>query len=454
MRAFQKKSFLLPFTFWLLCILVCSRSSHLLENEKDETLHLVGTTSGVAESKKAKNKQLRWRLWRSRHGGAGLRRNKANNSTETQRGEDEAVQKKGEQLTIQQHCSASSAFPEIRRRRRRLFQGRNTKETKLAYRMAVLATLAYLPFDHQGVVVGRPRKAQAGAREEEEATFGFRLMRRKRRLRFFRLQLCRVRRGTMELIRRFPFRRRHKSQQTAPLPSSCRDKINQRHPEHERHRLDFDYWFHDWVEPTAVPGVHYHDTDLLVSTSNNNKMLTLAFAGTSSAADHVTNLQTFEKASHSGLFRNAVSDTSTAIEGSLHRGMLNAYSRVDRGSVLRVSASPQNSTEVVKKYTIRSLEERFGHCTPNSIYNGSTATMSADVSPMDTTTTNASGVQKRSNNKGQRISSAKVGRNGVCHSRGEKLMTILREIVSNALLRGRTVHIAGHSLGTYSTSTS
>jgi hypothetical protein len=131
----------------------------------------------------------------------------------------------------------------------------------------------------------------------------------------------------------------------------CQQLLNQR--VEKGHEYTFDYWFYDWFEPTAVPGVNYHDTDLLVSTLGD-KTLALAFAGTASAADCVTNIQTFEKNTHSNLFHGGINAT---IEGSLHRGFLNAFSRVHRGSVLRLCQECSRSKELT-----RSLEHRYGHC--------------------------------------------------------------------------------------------
>ena len=65
--------------------------------------------------------------------------------------------------------------------------------------------------------------------------------------------------------------------------------------------------------------VRFHDTDILIATSNNGKEIIIAFGGTASAGDLSTNLQTFESANHSSFFQGG------GIEGSLHRGFLNAY---------------------------------------------------------------------------------------------------------------------------------
>ena len=71
----------------------------------------------------------------------------------------------------------------------------------------------------------------------------------------------------------------------------------------------FDYFFYDWYEPTGVKGLRFHDTDVLISTTSSQEKagsfpdtLVVAFAGTASVADAVTNVQTFEPANHSKFF--------------------------------------------------------------------------------------------------------------------------------------------------------
>jgi hypothetical protein len=70
----------------------------------------------------------------------------------------------------------------------------------------------------------------------------------------------------------------------------------------DRYQYKFDYWFYDWYEPSGVKGVYFHDTDLLIATSGDDKALVLAFEGTASATDAVTNHETFEPCNHSGFF--------------------------------------------------------------------------------------------------------------------------------------------------------
>jgi Lipase (class 3) len=208
--------------------------------------------------------------------------------------------------------------------------------------------------------------------------------------------------------------------------NSVRDNVRQLRDQYAtrtKHQVQLQYSFYNWYEPTPLG--YYHDTDLLIATSHHGNTLILAFAGTASVADSVTNLQTFEPVQHSGLFHNR----TTSLEGSIHRGFLNAYSRVERGSVLRLC------DDKAQNCTIPPLDARYGHCTattteesegksPHHNHNGTFET---------TTTTEESIVRKK-------------GRRG-CKIKNKKLMTILRELVTEYLSTGRTVLLTGHSLG-------
>jgi len=64
-------------------------------------------------------------------------------------------------------------------------------------------------------------------------------------------------------------------------------------------------------EPSIIPNIHWHETDLLIATGKHSKMLILSFAGMASAADAVTNLQTFEPTNHSQIFRYTTQTTTS-----------------------------------------------------------------------------------------------------------------------------------------------
>lgn len=59
---------------------------------------------------------------------------------------------------------------------------------------------------------------------------------------------------------------------------------------------------------------------------DDERTLVVAFAGTASTVDAFTNVQTFEPADHSHFFDGGRKNQT--VQGSLHRGFLNAYSRV------------------------------------------------------------------------------------------------------------------------------
>jgi len=119
--------------------------------------------------------------------------------------------------------------------------------------------------------------------------------------------------------------------------TSCRHQIypakKSEHGKKDRHRFTFNYFLYDWHE--RVAGVSWHDTDVLVGTSDDGNTLAIAFAGTSSASDGITNMQTFEPSNHSSFFFEGANNRT--VQGSLHRGILNAYTRVNRGRALRLS---------------------------------------------------------------------------------------------------------------------
>ena len=138
---------------------------------------------------------------------------------------------------------------------------------------------------------------------------------------------------------------KHHPKQQQP---SCRQVVSRQAK--SGFEFDFQWYLHDWHEPTPLAG-KWHDTDLLVATSGDDTLV-LSFAGTASAADAVTNVQTFEKVGHSGLFNISA--------GSIHRGFLNAYSRVERGKVSRICLK-ETCNHHYNNLT-SSLHQRFQHC--------------------------------------------------------------------------------------------
>ncbi len=170
-----------------------------------------------------------------------------------------------------------------------------------------------------------------------------------------------------------------------------------------------------------------------------------------SAADAVTNLQTFEPTSHSSFYPN--------VQGSLHRGFPNALTRVDRGSVLQlcsncivpsyldnISESFQNCT---RKHTAQTIQQNnkypIGYqAITKKGYENVSNTSSHDTKTIYKFVGKAGPSTGSSTNNSFTI---EPRRKGGCRARGKRLLTILEEITISALQQGQTVHLTGHSLG-------
>ena len=194
-------------------------------------------------------------------------------------------------------------------------------------------------------------------------------------------------------------------------------------------RHTFQYSLYNWKE-SGVANVRFHDTDILISTSNNGKELIIAFGGTASAGDLCTNLQTFESANHSSFFQGG------EIEGSLHRGFLNAYSKVDHGYILPLGDDSSLHSAATLP-VLKDIHNLFMECEQtvrlkrrNDIKKNSTDKPSK-MKLFDNPSKNGKWKRRRRG----------------CHLKRMKLSNILRQIVTDALLSGITVHVTGHSLG-------
>ncbi len=212
--------------------------------------------------------------------------------------------------------------------------------------------------------------------------------------------------------------------------------ITRRSNENHPNRYSFQYSLYNWKE-SGVGKVRFHDTDVLLSTSNNGKELLLAFGGTASAGDLSTNLQTFESANHSSFFQG------DDIEGSLHRGFLNAYSRVDEGYILPLGNSSHYSMPLLKD--IHNLFKECEQMAKQKRNNSAAPNLSG---PMLTNSDIYTRMDERSKAKrNNKSNNDKEKRLRGCHLKRIKLSDILRQIVIDALQQGLTVHVTGHSLG-------
>jgi hypothetical protein len=204
-------------------------------------------------------------------------------------------------------------------------------------------------------------------------------------------------------------------------------------------RYNLHFSFYNWHE-SGVAGVKFHDTDVLLSTSDDNKELVIAFAGTASAADAVTNIQTFEPANHSSFFMGR---KDKPIQGSLHRGFLNAYSRVDRGSVLRLSNATINGP------LLSDIQATFGHCksVPKRKSRKKEKKKGLDSQEASIVRNNDSIKVDEDLDGNSKASRPKTREKRGCRVKRIKLVDLLRNAVISALQSGRTVHVTGHSLG-------
>jgi Lipase (class 3) len=165
---------------------------------------------------------------------------------------------------------------------------------------------------------------------------------------------------------------------------------------------------------------------LLVATRRDDTIL--VFSGSASPTDHATNLQTFEKISHAGIFPGK--------HGSLHRGFLNAYSRVDHG----ILYSYTNSSSIFRRKQNEVLLPMFDNCT--STHGEATKRRDDWVG----SSVNGTGIDSAATRQFDIV--LRRGKKGGCLVKGTCLRHILVLAVQNALLKGRHVHITGHSLGT------
>jgi hypothetical protein len=299
---------------------------------------------------------------------------------------------------------------------------------KTAYRMAMLSSLAYWEFDRRKLP---PAGSFSLQNDSSCGTLGL----LKSSIIQLRVFLCHLLRMFAFPIRKiFALVMRSAKAKKHPTTSfSCSQRVRDRLETNGCYRLE--WFFFNWHEPSVLK---WHDTDLLIATSGDS-VLALAFAGTASAADHFTNVQTFEPASHSGLFGNQTL-------GSVHRGFLNAYSRVERGDVMRLCRTEEEEMMMAndtRRATCRielakNLHRRYSHCSDED--------NRRDIHVVKNAATKASDDDYK-NSTDPSLRAKKKKRKGGCHTQGEGLMDVLRELITDALNAGHRVHLMGHSLG-------
>ena len=385
--------------------------------------------------------------------------------------------------------------PRIKKERRQL--------SRRAYRMAILASLAYhdfrdYPIDHdENINSTRDTNSTSSRSSNRMWTFsladdpppaqyllegrsdidGKKLVRRKHwkhhttvskiisgMVARFHVSICRVKsrfatsrrrgrrkRGLVEKMLTTLVSKNSMQQRTnsTPLPDQCKVIALKKHEGGKHYNIK--YVLSDWHEEQAK--IRWHDTDLIIATSGSSELV-IAFAGTASPADAVTNIQTLEPISHSGFFHskdlenekekkakrscNATSKQSSSLEGNIHRGYLNAYARVIRGKIRKLDDDGVHNDHSSSMLTM-SMDEYFRTCIVSQQLRN-TSDSSAEI-VNNVTTISIVDKHKKRKKKPQHRDEAIT-----CHSSGYRLMDMLRNITTMALQSGHTVHVVGHSL--------
>ena len=179
-------------------------------------------------------------------------------------------------------------------------------------------------------------------------------------------------------------------------------------PRQERVRREaftLKWFFNDWKEK----GI-WHDTELLVAESEDS--VAIAFRGSDSPADLVTNSQTMEPVTHSAYFRNCSL-------GAVHRGMLNAYTRVDRGMLVRLERGGSNNEAGASSCVLTPFSQVF-----DRVFGDCTSRRNAS----STTSGSVDGIHS-------------------CYVVDVPLAEILVTAIKTAITSGKRVLLSGHSLG-------
>jgi hypothetical protein len=162
------------------------------------------------------------------------------------------------------------------------------------------------------------------------------------------------------------------------------------------------WFFNGWSEK----GV-WHDTEVLVSTHAG--ALVIVFRGSESVADLVTSSQFLEPARYSRYFRNIS-------HGSVHRGIFNAYHKVDRGEIVLLTNRTASTSGQDNEEVDSSIRDAYRNClqSKNTSYDNNASQLLAGVS---------------------------------CPVSDLPLSSLLVQTASKALRAGRQVYLTGHSLG-------
>jgi len=312
-----------------------------------------------------------------------------------------------------------------------------------AYRMGILASLAYHNFredkdatwefslidDHQPIQYlldesdNRSSTTQTTGNEKKKSLVHIIVAGVIARL---QVSTCQIHHKVAQILQLVSDHKLYNNLNRISYKKQCKHKILKQHGKGKEYTVE--WYFSDWHEKNKVKA--WHDTDLIIATSGTAEIV-LSFAGTASTADALTNVQTLEPVNHSRLFTYA--NSASSIEGNIHRGFLNAYSRVTRGRIKQLN----NNGNYIKSNSLKSIDRLFNQCITQQRSKKQSKSTAVAVIPTNTTEK-----EKRKHEKKLKQYNAQV-----CYSREHKLMDILRNVTRTALKSGQTVHVVGHSLG-------
>ena len=322
-------------------------------------------------------------------------------------------------------------------------QRKQKRIARKAYRMGILSSLAYHNFDTKDSetnswefsLIDDPHPVQylldkSDNRSSTTQTISSGKKRNRLVARVIaRLQVstCQIQYRVAQILQRVSSDHKYKPpNRKSSHKQQCKHKILKQHGKGKTYNVE--WYFSDWHEKNKVKA--WHDTDLIIATSGTAEIV-LSFAGTASTADALTNVQTLEPVKHSRLFTDT--NSTSSIEGNIHRGFLNAYSRVSRGRIKRLN----NNGHYIKSNSLMGIESLFTQCITQHRSRKQSKSTSVAVIPLNTTEKEKRKHEKRLQ---QYITQD-------CYSRDYKLMDILRNVTTTALKSGQTVHVVGHSLG-------
>jgi hypothetical protein len=219
------------------------------------------------------------------------------------------------------------------------------------------------------------------------------------------------------------------------------------HPSHSKKDHDDEsptyhvkWFFGNWKE-----GAIWHETDVLLVESKTTAMI--VFRGSNGPADLITNSQTLEDAQHSDLF-------GKDMKGTIHRGMLNAYYRVDNGLIIPSVdiVGMGNSSDKLAQRTLRPYSHSFGGHMDALYNNCSNAIHRNSRQKNDDAVMNRSGDSQLAHNSGNHTQrngykGDKAGRGVGCKAKNISLQRVLKSAGLAALQSGRRLVVSGHSLG-------